>query len=540
MYRTLLALFCAVGLVAAQQPTALATRLKGAALFKNGLAMVTREATVPAAGTYVIEPLPLPVHGSFWVTTPPGVDLLSAAAVVQDGPRATPAANLAQMLRANVGRQVEVRTADGWMSATILKLPAAEPAPPPIDPYRLSARGYADPWSAPSYPSAALATTEGGLVLLATTEGQMALHPSEIRGLRGKELLTSFDAPNRRNVLRVNLGGGGVVQVSYLLSGMTWAPSYRVRLRDDQQADVELKAVVINDVEDLVGADLNFITGFPNIRFAGALDPMARMGDMNSFLNQLANPGGQARGGAMTQQVMSNAAAPDSWAAGPTVAAPPLGEAVDDLFYYPQPGVTLARGDRGYYPVFARTVPAKSLYTYNADDSVEPSRPGDDRRTEPPPVWHVLRLTNDSQVPWTTAPALAVKGDRVLGQDQISYNAPGASTDLRLTRAADILARAQLRETQRNANVQRYGYPCDATTVEGTIELNNRRAEAVTVEVSRRVTGEITAATEPNAKTLVGGQHNYLNPIQTLRWTVEIKPGETARLTYTYVTYRQR
>jgi len=43
------------------------SRIVSVMLFKNGLAVVKREVTVPAAGAYRLETAAEPVHGTFWI-----------------------------------------------------------------------------------------------------------------------------------------------------------------------------------------------------------------------------------------------------------------------------------------------------------------------------------------------------------------------------------------------------------------------------------------------------------------------------------------
>ncbi len=61
-------------------------------------------------------------------------------------------------------------------------------------------------------------------------------------------------------------------------------------------------------------------------------------------------------------------------------------------------------------------------------------------RQEEPQVWHALRLTNNTSIPWTTAPAETVSGGQVLGQDAINYTPVGTEATLKITVAVDVKA----------------------------------------------------------------------------------------------------
>ena len=45
----------------------LKSRIVFVGLFKNGLAVIKREAAVPGPGSYRFDEVPTPVHGTFWI-----------------------------------------------------------------------------------------------------------------------------------------------------------------------------------------------------------------------------------------------------------------------------------------------------------------------------------------------------------------------------------------------------------------------------------------------------------------------------------------
>jgi hypothetical protein len=533
----------AVALMLSQVQAAepLPTKLTGAALFKNGLALVSREAVAPGAGEWLIEDLPAPVHGSLWVGTPAGVKLLSAVAVKSARHQSAPARTLSDLLRANLGRRVAVKTADGWLDATIKALPEAEMGllVAPAQDNESGGRYWAPAWRGPR---PAPPTEAPGFVILETAQGQMALDPNDIHGLRGPALLTTVQREEPGVGLRLKVDGGGPLQVSYLAYGLTWAPSYRLAPGGDS-AHLELKATVLNDIEDLAGTTLDFITGYPNVRFARTADPLALTADVAGFLTNLSQPENDGRRGVVAQQmVMANSAA-----VGPPMGTPleqPAGGAKEDLFFYPQPGVTLAKGERAFWPVLAADVPCRSLHTWALPDSLEggrfrpnpwEARPDDDRGIEPPEVWRVLRLKNTTAMPWTTAPVLIAKDDRVLGQDILYYTGVGRETDVRVTRAVDLATSAEETETKREPNAENFdNRVMSRVTVRGVLRLTNGKAEPAAVEITKTLSGELQSSTPSAASRKLGGGLRLANPRWELRWEVTVPPGETTEITYVF------
>ena len=52
------------------------SRIVGVDLFKNGLAVVRREATLSKSGTYVFDDVPDAIHGTYWIESPVPVETI--------------------------------------------------------------------------------------------------------------------------------------------------------------------------------------------------------------------------------------------------------------------------------------------------------------------------------------------------------------------------------------------------------------------------------------------------------------------------------
>ncbi|HEX7153008.1 MAG TPA: hypothetical protein VF618_16090 [Thermoanaerobaculia bacterium] len=113
----------------------------GAVVFKNGLAFVTREGTLPfKAGEARLTPAPSALLGTLWISAAGRpLDEVRAAKETRETQQA--ATTIAALLEANIGRTVTVRIGDREYTGTIVKPPAdvtPEPRPiprPSIDPY---------------------------------------------------------------------------------------------------------------------------------------------------------------------------------------------------------------------------------------------------------------------------------------------------------------------------------------------------------------------------------------------------------------------
>ena len=516
--------------------TALETRIRSAALFKNGLGFLRREGTAARAGSVRIERLPLPVHGTFWIVADPNRAALGPALARKDEIRErVEAVSLEGLLRANVGKEVVLTLGEkDSLTGTILAVP--EPPLPETTDARL--RG---PVPAPE---------PADLLLFRTPGGTVGLHRSEIRRVAAASGDLAREYESRREAVSLTFDltprSDGPVPLSllYLERGLTWVPSYAIDLSEPEKATLTAKAEVIDEVEDLEGTTVQFVTGFPNLRYGHVLDPIALAGDLNAFLNALARGAPDWGGGAQAQQVVTY----NVMAAGgvadfgfPTAPLPAAGETAEDLFLYEQKDVTLKRGERGLYPLFSVRVPYEHVYEWSIPDTIgenpnqPPPQPGQERQEE---IWHSVRLTNDSGLPWTTAPAMTMKNGALLGQDILTYAAVGAKTNVRITRALDVQGEQAEYEVSRDRNAATfYGTQYDRVRVKGEIRAMNHKREVVRLEVKKLIQGEVTKNPNEAKVAAIAKGLRQVNPNLRLVWTVPLEAGKTAETSYEYVLF---
>jgi hypothetical protein len=93
------------------------------------------------------------------------------------------------------------------------------------------------------------------------------------------------------------------------------------------------------------------------------------------------------------------------------------------------------------------TPPPEVFQRFNSQQQAELAR-----LFRAPKVRHKLRLNNVGPHPLTTAPALILRGERVLAQGMMTYTPRGAESDLDTTTAVNVLVRKDERETGRIPN----------------------------------------------------------------------------------------
>ncbi len=521
------------------------TRATQVALFKNGVGYFVRAGELPKeSGAFVIRPLPASSHGTLWVTHDKDVELLDLVAREVTHTESVDPENLGDLLRTRLGKEVQLHLSDTDqpLEGTVLALPQPE-GTPEADPYASGRSVRPMPYySRPSSQGLLLVRTDYGVVGIRLDRVERVdiydedATPSVEREVRSSELAGRLAAAPKERAFTL----------SYLAKGITWAPSYRIDISEAEVAVIAGKAAVINEVEDLEDVNLHLVTGFPNLQFADTPSPLSLKLNLAQFFPHLTRPPQQ--GALVTYNVMSQTAM--GYRPGergpvlPQYSATGVGEAAEDLFLYPIEKVSLARGEVGYYPLFTGSVPYKHIYQWTIPDYTSETARRDRGRQEEEErqvVWHSIRLQNQTALPWTTAPAMTVAGDRILGQDTLTYTPVGGSVTVKLTRAVAVAAQQQEVEVERDPEaVILFGHTYQRVTVEGTLRVHNFKGEPIDLEIVKTFSGELKGATPEAEERQLAWGLRQVNTVNVLTWNLTVDAGEETELTYRYTVLVRR
>ena len=188
-------------------------------MFKNGLGLVSVQGEVPEAGTYQVAPLPQAVLESLWQSWTPGLALSDITAAYATHTQSVLAMSIAEILHANLGRTVRLKTHDqeSWIIAEIVSMPDVTPEQPPSQ--------------RPPYP---VPPQRGDLLVLRNNEGTLAISPSRVLAVRQSEgaLNDTVTRTTPATTVRFSAADGRgrdrSVALSYLSKGIAWSPSYVV------------------------------------------------------------------------------------------------------------------------------------------------------------------------------------------------------------------------------------------------------------------------------------------------------------------------
>ncbi len=511
------------------------------AAFKNGLAFVIRQGDISlSGGTGSIAPIPQATLGTLWLSPgTPDAKLDEVVAYRYNIAGERNIASIGDILLANAGKTVTVSYQMKEYTGEIVGLresPADSIKPPVSD----APDAYRDPTSAPRE-NYLLLKVDKRLLAFPLGGISMANLPDDV------VLRERMDRPGQ--ALRIKVKGGAPTEkltMGYLERGVGWTPSYLISLVDDKNAQITMQAVVTNDAEDIQDAQLFFVVGVPNFAYANTLSPMSLQQTLMDFMKDAERdkktfgPLSNAINGQYVSFDRNEPASPISL----TGSVSELSSAPEeDLFLYSRSGVTLAKGERASYNVFAGSVAYDHIYSWEVEDQPRVDGAGnvinmnqnaqDEKSADS--VWHAIRLKNSTKFPWTSAPAMVISGDKPVSQDTLPYTPKGASATLKITIATDIRASHEEREVARQQELNhRRNYNYDLVTIEGKLKVKNYKTKDVRLSISKSLRGKAEFQSDQGEAVQLGEGIESDNPKSRLTWEIALKPGEEREVTYRY------
>jgi len=541
-------------------PASLELRTDRVIAFKDGYALFVKSGTATADARGRVHTSSVPqgaILGCFWASTSTGKILgLRSEWLerVETRSRTEPCRDVRDLLKANVGSVVTLALArDGAPNVEGKVVEVLEVAPPPAP---VGARAY----DANGESHRSLEGTGPSFVVLAVGAGRTVLPVAEVRTVTGASLVTTIarteEVAVRTKVLSVELGAAAAgaaqqVRLFYFTEGVRWIPTYRIGGDLVKDAAIDLQGEVINEAEPIADAALDLVVGVPNFKFKDAPSPLS----LETTLRQAV---GRAAPQLLAQQMMNNRisnafdnnegglAFAEPAGASSLATAPELAtEAAQDLFLYGVGKVTLDKGARASYPLFAGTVALEHVYSLDARlvrdgrsgtsglvRAADASDPSSGASTHTP-VWHQIALQNGSKLPWTTGAALVLQGDVPVAQNVLRYTSAGGRTLVPLTIAVDIDGRYTESELDRKANVLRWGNESySSIRKKAVVTVRNHRPDAVRVPVTLHLGGRVEKASDGGTVLLDdvhaadwSGRTLFVNNHSDVTWTLDLAPG---------------
>ncbi|HXG83748.1 MAG TPA: hypothetical protein VNI84_06945 [Pyrinomonadaceae bacterium] len=547
-FSVLAAIFCFL-VNAAFSQTAFSPEIKRAAVFKNGYAFTYREGqTRISNGWAYTTNAPVGVLGTIWgYSTAPNARVMQLLAGDVEKRETERVKNLTEVILANEGARI--RFVDNYNSNKTY-----EGTYEIVHANRKFESGSSD----------------GGdreVIIALKTDGGTMFFP--LNSIRNIEIISppNYDKPKitRENRLSLKVEGAGEGQsvnlgIAALERGIRWIPAYRVEVKGSpvKEAKLELEAMLINELTDLRETEVNFVVVVPHFLFQDMMSPLSMntaFAGVSSYFQTGGRGGRNFASNAIMSQVASTAESVDvSAEALPSVADEEQlsSFSAEQLYLYKADRIDLKKGERASLRLFSLTVPASEVFEWTLNDAPDTqnrylnysgganSQPFAQDLTNK--IWYGLRLKNQTGMPWTTAPALAFRDWKPLGQDMLTFTPVAGENILKITPATEITGTHTLEEKARAPVQLKYGgnlQNFDLITIEGAIKIRSVKKESVEMVLKRGLAGEVVAAGDGGKFSRDGFNLQSLNPNSVIKWNLNIPSGEK-EIRYTYKIFVRR
>ena len=324
--------------------------------------------------------------------------------------------------------------------------------------------------------------------------------------------------------------------MAYLRKGITWIPEYTLRVLDDDTAELTLRGTLVNEAEDLIHCDVNFVVGVPHFVHTDFMAPIAvgqaiRTIGMSvapaqirtQLMNRAAitsNADTQRQFGVVTREVPQDGGDLKAAMGNLPQMAGPGG---NDYTVYSKTDMTLRRGEKAIVTLFTRKIKYSHIYRWALPERMK----------------HHLVLHNTTDTAWTTGPCLVVSDGRPLSEDLLKYVPKGGTGEIPVTTAINVAHERTEAEIARKLKAHEPAprFYLDLVTLEGKLKLKNFEKHAATVVITAKVPGRPLAASDDGAVTADTTKLKLLERTGSIRWCVKLAHRETKTLTYSYERY---
>ncbi len=530
------------------------------ALYKNGLAVVTRRVTPQTNGVARVDGAAVPAYGTFWYTADQPLTLLAEKCDVL---RATAGNDWA---RDFVGRKVMVYFRSVDLGAILAR--AKQEAGMSVRACAGGEKGAMEVFSAegcvveekaspkparaePYYWYNLAREEQRKDLVLKLSSGSMLFVPAELLvAVKAEDGLAGAVEPHA-NVWTFS-GTARPFDIEYVTAGASWTPSYRLELAGEK-GRVSMTAELRNELMAWKDVEVSLVSGFPNLTYASVPSLLGGAVSFDAYrraIEEAESGERRSRNGAMSQamsnSVMSNLSSDTPLGALLDVAAEAAREtgAGADIHYRPVGKVTLGKDETLRLPLGTGEVAARRLVDWDVDDLHDQYGRRVDRREKKKTseLWDAVKFANPFKFPLTTAPVVVTEEGRILGQAQVTWTNPGDDALVKITKALSVKGRYEENENGKPSfkpgeDVYRTyrGTQYRKRAVTGTFCVQNFRSTPVTVVLKKRISGEIVETSLAPRKTRVLPPVDFnLNPLRDLTWEFELKPGEKKEIKLDY------
>jgi len=321
--------------------------------------------------------------------------------------------------------------------------------------------------------------------------------------------------------------------MAYLRKGITWIPEYTLEILDDTSAQLTLRGTLVNEAEDLIHCDVNFVVGVPHFIHTDYLTPIAAQQAIRTI--------GTALVPREIQSQMANTAALLLPHEGGTETIRPVTEVANrlqeilgglpqienasasDFTVYTKKDLTLRRGEKAIITLFVKKVGYSHIYRWSTPESMK----------------HYIVAHNDTDTAWTTGACLTLSGGQPLSEDLLKYTPKGGKSEIPVTTAINIACSQSETETDRklNAHSPARDYFLDLVSLKGELTLKNFEKRPAEIIITAFIAGKPISASDGGALSVDTNKLKLEERCGTVRWQVTLAPNEEKHFNYEYERY---
>lgn len=335
------------------------------------------------------------------------------------------------------------------------------------------------------------------------------------------------------------------LDMMYLAGGLNWSPIYLLELQNEQKARLTLRGELTNDAEDIENANINFVVGVPNFKFADKLTPLV------NFLKNVPRPvnNWSASSNAMISQNISYEIQNNDIDVANPIDGAVEGSNAEDLYFYQLNNISLKKGGRGQYHVFEKEIDIAHIYESNLAKNGETKHFYQKEYLYSPhqknKVIHSVKVNNNTTYPWTTGAVMvtniAGKETQPISQDMLSYTPTKGHSFVKLTEVPDVIVKHAEKEIDRQVKAKKKPnntrFFLDLITVEGKIQIKNYKSKAIDLNVRRAILGELIESSSKWLKAEMVNFSGNSNKSTNVCWETNVKAGEEIEIVYKYKIY---
>lgn len=313
----------------------------------------------------------------------------------------------------------------------------------------------------------------------------------------------------------------------YLQTGMNWIPSYFLKLKDENTAHLEMKATIENFADAIADAETELIVGEPQMTYSDKFDPMTydyQTPDIQGYSST-------AKHSISTATYEESPSFESSYSTD--------GDKNNDMYIYRIGKISLVKNSKGIYPIFAGSIECKDKYEGEIPDKngYANSRSIDNSETTYD-LYHSLEIKNSTSMPLTSAPITIINSkEQFMSQDKLAYTPIGATTNIRLSKAIDIIMKNMEEESKRTDKAKQIGKQVYSSIIlKGTISLENFQTKEVNVTITKGLNGGASTASDGGKISKQKGSAD-VNPYSQIKWDVKLSPTQKRTVNYEYEVF---